>query len=232
MDAGPRAGGVFIVLEGPDGAGKSTQARRLAERLERSGFEVVLVREPGGTPLGERVRELLLDPAEPMSVRAELFLFQAARAQLTERVIRPALAAGRVVVADRFYASTAVYQGFAPGAEMRSPTLDPERAIELSLLATGGLLPDRTLLLTLPPERAARRLEAAAHARGTDRFERREPAFHAAVHEGYRRYRQLAPEPVVTIDADRDVDSVADAVWDAVAPLLGGVRHTEQGAGA
>jgi dTMP kinase len=209
--------GAFIVLEGPDGAGKTTQAGRLVAALASRGLDPVRVREPGGTSLGERVRAILLDPDEPMSVRAEMFLFQAARAQLTDSVIRPALAAGRVVVADRFYASTAVYQGHAGPAAL---PLGIERAIELSVLATGGLVPDVTILLDLAPERAVDRLDEAERETGTDRFEARDDAFRRAVREGYRRYAELAPEPVALVDADRAEDAVAaDVLAHALAVL-------------
>ena len=214
--------GAFLCLEGPDGAGKSTQARRLVAALQRVGLDPVLVREPGGTALGERVRDLLLgvpstaasaDKAEGVAIggRAELFLFLASRAQLTEEVIRPALRKGRVVVADRFYASTAIYQGYADG------TLSLEQTIELSLSATGGVRPDLTILLQLSAE-ASRKRTAAAGPR--DRIESRPPAYFQRVVAGYRLYPDLAPEPVQTVPGDLCEAEVEAKVYELVRAFL------------
>src|SRR5918998_6451224 len=140
---------MFITFEGVDGSGKTTQARLLADRLRAEGRDVVDTREPGGTPLGERVRELLL-AGEHVAPWAETALFAAARAQLVDEVIRPALARGADVVCDRYIDSSLAYQGIARG-------LGVERVLDLNLLATGGLLPDRTVLILLPPAEAVRR---------------------------------------------------------------------------
>jgi dTMP kinase len=203
--------GAFIVLEGPDGAGKTTQARRLVERLEERGLDAVLVREPGGTAVGEAVRAVLLDPAnEPMDARTELLLYMASRAQLCREVIRPALERGAVVVADRFLASSAVYQGIAGGVGL-------EAVREVGAVATGGLAPDLTLLLDLDPARA---LERVARGRSLDRMERKSIAYHRAVCEGYRAYAAGAPEQVERIDAGRPEAEVAEEVERAVDALL------------
>ncbi len=140
---------MFVTFEGVDGSGKSTQARLLAERLRSAGREVVLTREPGGTELGEQVRGLLLH-GERIAPWAEAALFAAARAQLVDEVIRPALARGADVVSDRYLDSSLAYQGLARG-------LGVERVLELNLLATSGLLPDRTFLIVVPPDEAAAR---------------------------------------------------------------------------
>jgi dTMP kinase len=195
--------GAFLVLEGPDGAGKSTQARRLAAALAARGPAPLLVREPGGTPIGEKVRAILLDPANAaLDARAELLLFMASRAQLCREVVRPALEAGRVVIADRFLASSAVYQGVAGG-------LGIEKVLEVGLFATGGLVPDLTILLEIPADEAARRV---AGARAKDRIEARSLDFHRAVAEGYRRYAAIARERVVRVDAAQPEDAVAREV--------------------
>jgi dTMP kinase len=189
---------VFITLEGIDRSGKTTQARLLAEAL---GPHSLLLREPGGTEAGERVRELLADPDLELDAMSELLLFGAARAELVTRAIRPALEAGRHVVCDRFTDSTLAYQGEARG-------LGRERVEALNRLATGGLEPDLTLLLRIDPEPAARR-EGEAE----DRFEREGLALQRAVAHAYDEIARRNPDRVVVIDADRDVDAVhADAI--------------------
>jgi len=203
--------GAFIVLEGPDGAGKSTQARRLAAALSSGGVEAVLVREPGGTAIGEKVRAILLDPAnDPMDARTELFLYMASRAQLCREVIRPALEAGRVVVADRFLASSAVYQGLAGKVGLAE-------TLSLGAVATGGLAPDLTILLDLDPERA---LERVVKGRALDRMERKSLEYHRAVAEGYRSYAALDRGRLARIDAGRSEDEVHVEVARLVRALL------------
>src|SRR5262245_1356222 len=145
--------GLFLVLEGPDGSGKSTQAKRLADRLEAMGRDVVLVREPGGTPVGERVRALLLDPeVGDLDALTEVLLYQAARRRLVVERIRPALEAGKTVVCDRWHFSTQAYQGAGGGA-------DPAAIRVTTRLATEGLEPRRAILLDVPDEAAAQRLD-------------------------------------------------------------------------
>jgi dTMP kinase len=206
------AGGRFIVLEGPDGAGKTTQAGRLVAALERrAGLAPALVREPGATRIGERIREILLDPAhETFDPRAELFLYMAARVQLCREVIAPALAAGRIVIADRFLASSAVYQGIAGGVGI-------ERVLELGSIATDGLAPDLTIILDLEAEAAAERV---ARGRERDRMERKSLDYHRRVCSGYREYARLAKEPVRVIDAARAPDEVFADVLAAVEAVI------------
>lgn len=189
---------MFITLEGIDRSGKTTQARLLGETL---GPDALLVREPGGTEAGERIRTLLADPAVELDPTAELLLFAAARAELVRTVIRPALEAGRDVVCDRFTDSTVAYQGAARG-------LGVERAREVCTVATDGLEPDLTLLLRIDPERAADRDGDSA-----DRIEREGIELQRAVMRAYDEIADDDPARVVVIDAERGPDAVhADIV--------------------
>ncbi|MGZ5312246.1 MAG: dTMP kinase [Solirubrobacterales bacterium] len=191
---------MFISLEGIDGSGKTTQARRLAESL---GPGTVFVREPGGTTPGERVRELLKDRALELDPLAELLLFCAARAQLVAEVINPAREAGRDVVCDRFSDSTIAYQGVARG-------LGADKVESLCDIATRGVWPDLTLFLRLHPEVAAERI--AAEGRAADRFEEEGLKLQKRVAEAYEEVAARHPERVRTIDASRPPDEVHAAV--------------------
>jgi dTMP kinase len=185
---------VFVTFEGLDGCGKSTQAELLAEYLRGSGAEVVATREPGGTPLGERIREVLLE-GDPISGWAEAALFAAARAELVARVIRPALERGAHVVCDRYLDSSLAYQGIARG-------LGVDRVLDLNVPAIGGLLPDVTFLLLVDPEEAARRS-------GSDRIEREGAGFRADVDRAYRELGGAFPRRIVQIEAARPVEEIA-----------------------
>ncbi len=191
---------MFISLEGVDGSGKSTQARLLVEAL---GPGTVAIREPGGTDAAERIRELLADPAVELKPLAELLLFLAARADLTERVIRPALEVGRTVVSDRFSDSSVAYQGAARG-------LGVGEVIGLCDTATDGLWPDLTLLLRVDPELGLGRAE------GEDRFESEGLELQHAVAEAYEEIAVIASDRVVVIDASGTVDEVHERVMEAV----------------
>jgi dTMP kinase len=191
---------LFISLEGVDGSGKSTQARLLVEAL---GAETVAIREPGGTDAAERIRDLLADPAVALEPLAELLLFLAARADLTERVIRPALEAGRTVVSDRFSDSSVAYQGAARG-------LGVGEVIGLCDAATDGLWPDLTLLLKVEPELSLGRAD------GKDRFESEGVELQRAVARAYEEIAIIASDRVVVIDADGTVDEVHERVMEAV----------------
>ena len=208
--------GHFITFEGPEGGGKSTHIRRLAERLRASGQDVVVTREPGGTPLGEAIRGLLQHDAagESPVPRAETLLFCASRAQLVQAVIRPALARGAWVLADRFADSTFAYQGAGRGFLLA----DLQAA---NAFATGGLVPDLTLLLDLDADEARRRLAGrGAPAGGADRFEREPPDFHARLRAGFLALAAAEPGRFAVIPAGRPVDDVADDVWRTVADRL------------
>lgn len=187
---------LFVTFEGVDGSGKTTQTRLLAEQLRSEGREVVETREPGGTELGERVRELLLG-GERMAPWAEASLFAAARAQLVDEVIRPALARGADIVCDRYLDSSLAYQGIARG-------LGVERVLELNLVVVGGLLPERTILLTVPVEDALRRKGDSL-----DRIERSGRDFIAAVDEAYRELAAIFAQRILLADGTQPPEQLA-----------------------
>ncbi|HOJ68669.1 MAG TPA: dTMP kinase [Candidatus Hydrogenedentes bacterium] len=204
--------GFFITFEGIEGGGKTTQSRRLAERLAAEGIDVVVTREPGGDPLAEAIRRLLLDPANaPVTPEAELLLYAAARAQHVARVIRPALAAGRVVLCDRYSDSTAAYQGGGRG-------VDHDTLRVLHRVATDNLWPDLTLLFDLDPETGLTRV--GGRGKDPDRMEGEDIAFHRRVRAAFLEAAQREPGRFRVIDASRDVDTVADTVWREVMPAL------------
>lgn len=197
--------GLFISIEGGDGAGKSTQARLLVERLGSLGRECVLTREPGGTPAGDAIRALVLDPAYTMSSRTELFLYEASRAELTSSVILPAIDRGKVVVCDRFFDSSTAYQAYGRG-------LDVEEVRALNLAATGHVRPDITVLLILDLARAIDRATSC----GADRLEMESHDFHARVIDGFLAIASAEPDRFVVIDATGTPEEVAARVWHAV----------------
>ena len=189
----------FITLEGVDGAGKSTQARLLARALELAGYQVVSLREPGGTAISEKIRALLLDPANTaMGDTCELLLYEAARAQLVHEVIAPALAAGKVVLCDRFYDSTTCYQAFADG-------LDRQMVRDANSLAVAGTHPALTLVYHITPEQAALRMAARGAA---DRMEAKGMAYQQRVAGGFRKIAKQDPQRVKIIDASGDIKCV------------------------
>jgi len=205
--------GLFVTFEGPEGVGKSTQAERLAQRLEEQGREVVRTREPGGTATGELIREVLQHnrTGEAIFPATEALLFAASRAQLVRAVIAPALARGACVVCDRFADSTTVYQGYGRG-------FDVERMIGINAFAIGDTIPDVTFLLDMDVavgfDRLHRRNRERAASR--DRFEREDMAFHERVRAGYLDLARRWPDRFVVIDASADEDAVAAGIWDVV----------------
>ncbi|WP_326524235.1 dTMP kinase [Sphingomonas sp.] len=204
--------GRFLSLEGGEGAGKSTQAARLAEVLAARGIEAIVTREPGGSEGAEGVRGLLLggDVAR-WSAHSETLLFAAARADHVEKRIRPALESGMWVICDRFVDSTRAYQG--------AQDIDDAAILALHAFGSKGLLPDRTLVLEIDHEAGGARA-ATRDAGALDRFGQRGPDFHAAVAAGFRRIAEREPERVRLIDADADPATVTDRLLEAIADLL------------
>lgn len=222
--------GWFITFEGGEGSGKSTQARRLGERLKAEAHSVTLTREPGGSPFAERLRTLILDPdLEAHTPLAEALLFASARADHLDQVIRPALAAGGFVICDRFLDSTRVYQGYAGRVE-------PRLLEALELIVVQHTKPDLTIVIDIPAEvglaRAALRLEPPApvapsekppkQPRGllADRFETRDLAFHKKLREGFIEIARLEPQRCVVVDGQKSPDEVSRDVWAIVQSRL------------
>lgn len=205
---------MFLSLDGGDGTGKSTQCRLLAEWLRAAGREVVTCRDPGSTPLGEAVRTLLLDRHE-LSIhrRSEMLLYMAARAQMVEEVVRPALAAGKTVLADRYLLANVVYQGYGGG-------LDVDTLWEVGRVATGNLMPRLTVVLDVSAEVATARLTGTP-----DRMESQGSAFHTRVREGFLAEAAKRPWEILVVDASADIGEVQQAVRKAVASVLGDDQH-------
>ncbi len=192
---------MFISIDGGDGTGKSTQVTLLARWLAEQGRDVVTCRDPGSTRLGEAVREILLGRHDLAIDRtAEMLLYMAARAQMAHEVIRPALAAGKTVLADRYLLANVAYQGYGGG-------LDVAALWQVGAVATGGLMPELTIVLDVPPEVAASRLR-----RELDRMELQGDAFHARVREGFLREAAKQPGRIVVVGASGSVDEVHEAV--------------------
>ncbi len=206
----PAAQGFFVAFEGPEGAGKSSQVARLATRLRDQGFDPVVTREPGGSRAGERVRAVLLDPELRLEPLSELLLYAAARAQHVVELIAPALAAGRLVLTDRFRAASVAYQAYGRELDLRFVEALNERV-------TAGLKPNLTILLDLPPELGLARVAARG---ATDRLERADLAFHARVRQGFLAQAQHDPGRWRVIDARHDEARVADGIWEALEPAL------------
>jgi dTMP kinase len=212
--------GLFLSFEGGEASGKSVQAQRLVEWLNGQGRDVVSVREPGSTPVGERVRDIVLHAQDiPLAPNAQALLYSTARAQLVRDVIRPALAGGKIVVVDRFYDSTLAYQGYGHGADL-------EQLRAVTAFAVGDTRPDRTFLLDLPVEVAERRQADRKPGREWDRFEAEARAFHERVRAGYLALARAEPRRFVVIPADRDAGAVAADISREVGALLGEPRPT------
>jgi len=207
----------FITFEGVEGCGKSTQIKLLAGRLEGMGERVLLTREPGGCPIADQMRSILLDAANSAMVpAAELLLYAAARAQHMEEVIRPALADGAIVLCDRFTDATTAYQGYGRG-------LDLNLISDLNRLATGGIRPDLTVLLDCPVETGLKRAMARINGSAGDREERFELeslSFHKRVRDGYLTLAAAEPERFLVIGADREIEVIEEAIFSALIPGL------------
>jgi len=206
--------GLFLSFEGGEASGKSVQAQRLAEWIRAQRREVVSVREPGSTPVGERVRDVVLHAQEiPLAPNAQALLYSTARAQLVRDVIRPALASGKVVIVDRFFDSTLAYQGYGHGADLAQLRAVTEFAV-------GNTRPDKTFLLDLPVEVAEGRATSRKPGRQWDRFESETRAFHERVRAGYLRLATDEPDRFAVIRADRDEDAVAADIRRVVERLV------------
>lgn len=204
--------GLLLTLEGIDGCGKSTQIGILEKRLHDSGISYITVREPGGTAVGENIRQVLLDNNYSPSLQAELFLYMAARSELTEQVILPALLAGKIVLCDRFTDSTLAYQGYGGGANLSLIRY-------LNRQATGGISPDLMILLDLSVEEAAGRRGATA-----DRMESKDFWYHQRVRDGYIEIANEEKQRVKIVDASDDMESQGRIIWNLVQELIAG--HT------
>ena len=207
--------GLFLSFEGGEAAGKSVQAARLAETLGAGGRDVLLTREPGGTPFAERIRDVLLHAREvDLTPEAQALLFSAARSQHTRDVIRPALAAGKVVVADRYFDSTLAYQGYGLGADL-------EGLRAMTRFAVGALVPQRTFLIDVPVAVTLARLAARSGTARWDRFHGDDRAFYERVRDGYLRLAAAEPRRFAVVDGDRPEDMVAADIRRQVDQLLG-----------
>lgn len=205
-----REGAVFISFEGGEGVGKSTQVCLLAARLEQAGYEVCCLREPGGTVIGEKIRHILLDTANTgMAPLAELLLYEAARAQLVAEVIAPALAAGKIVIVDRFIDSTWAYQAFARG-------LDQELVKTANALGSGGLVPMRTILLEQDVDTGL----SQATQEGADRLEEEGLEFHQRVHAGFKQLSEDHPQRIIAVSCQERKEDTHELIFAAVADLF------------
>jgi len=202
---------MFISLDGGDGCGKTTQIRLLAEKLQLHGHKFICCRDPGSTPLGDAIRNILLHRQELLiSDLTEVFLFMAARSQLVSEVVRPALEAGNIVIADRFLLSTFVYQCYAGG-------VSEEILNTISTVAVGKTVPDLGIVLDIPYESAIRRLGLRAV---PDRMESKGEEYHRRVREGFMKYACAESNRYVVIDADAPPNDVAETIWQIVSVLL------------
>lgn len=197
--------GMFITVEGPDGSGKTTQLQLLVRSLTEKGYEVVVTREPGGTKVGNSIREVLLSPEhDEMTPRVEMMLYAASRAQNIDQVIRPALKRGAIVVCDRFVDASIAYQGY--GLQY-----DLNQILSLNEWATAGIKPDLTFLFDLTPDQASRRMKDRGQ---LDRIESRDESFHQRVYDGFKKILEQHPDRMVRIDANATIEMIQDEVLD------------------
>jgi dTMP kinase len=203
--------GTFVTLEGPEGAGKTTQLKQLSKQLDILGIDHIVTRDPGGTPLGRQIRRILLNPENPVNPMSELLLYQADRAQHVGEVIMPALKEGKLVLCDRYTDSTMAYQGYARG-------IDFEIIEDLNLVATGGLRPELTILFDLESSEGLSRLHPGGH----DRLEREALEFHHKVRDGYHQLVKKEPERWKTIDASKPMTTVQTELRKVLSEQLSG----------
>jgi dTMP kinase len=216
--------GAFITFEGSEGCGKSTQARRLASRFEQNGRQVLITREPGGTAIGEKIRDLLQFAPESfaMTAETELLLFEASRSQLVREVIRPALEQGTIVISDRFFDSTTVYQGVAR-------KLEPDIVAALNDFAAGSDRPDLTIILDVDVDTArTRMLRRVRPAVALDRMEQEPLEFYERVSQGYRELARREPARIRLLDGTQSPDEIENEIWDMVSQRFPVVAATEK----
>lgn len=195
--------GLFISFEGSDGTGKSTQVRLLTEYLRSEGYDVLLTREPGGTVISERIRNIILDPSTPeMDGHTEALLYAASRAQLVAEVLRPAIESGKIVICDRFMDSSIAYQGYARG-------LGQDTIRMINEFAVHGLQPDITFFMDLPPEKAMLRVESQGH---KDRLEAEDMNFHDKVYQGFTELSRFYDKRYVRIDASESIEEISEKI--------------------
>lgn len=206
--------GLFITIEGTDGSGKTTQMGLIEEFLMKSGYDVLLTREPGGTRISEQIRDIILNPDHTeMGVYAEMLLYASARAQLVAEVVKPALEKGKIIVCDRFVDSTYAYQGFGRGISM-------EMLESINNFAIDGVMPDLTFFFDVDPVKALSRRRASSF---TDRIENEEMDFHKRVYNGYIKLSDRYPERIKRIDSDRPVQNIWEDVRNNLHKILGGI---------
>lgn len=209
--------GLFITFEGPDGSGKSTQLQRLSIYLKSKGLSVVTTREPGGTVISDKIREILLNPVhQEMSPQAEVLLYAASRAQHVWQKIIPALNEGRIVLCDRFVEASVAYQGFGLG-------FGEELIRQINHFATGGLIPDRTYLIDLDPETAKKRMslrEQSEFKQDFDRIEQKDVQYHQKVREGFHDLAQRFPERIRLLDGLQSIEAIQRVITEDLEPLL------------
>lgn len=204
--------GLFITFEGTDGAGKTTQIQRLSTELRQTGYDICLTREPGGTPISEQIRDMLLNPDHgEMAATTELLLYAASRAQHVSEIIKPALESGKIVISSRFADAMVVYQGYGRG-------LDLERINRLNRIATDGVTPDVTFVLDLPVEIGLQRVQESRG--GLDRLEREKIDFHQRLRDGYRALAEQEPQRLKLVDAQASPEQVYAQIEAAIQPLL------------
>jgi dTMP kinase len=203
--------GTFVTLEGPEGAGKTTQLKQLSKQLDVLGIDHIVTRDPGGTPLGRQIRRILLNPENPVNPMSELLLYQADRAQHVGEVIMPALKEGKLVLCDRYTDSTMAYQGYARG-------IDFEIIEDLNQVATGGLRPELTILFDLESSEGLSRLHPGGH----DRLEREAIEFHHKVRDGYHQLVKKEPQRWKTIDASKPMTTVQTELRKVLSEQLSG----------
>lgn len=195
--------GLFITFEGPDGAGKTTQVQRFVDQLKHQGFDVLMTREPGGTPISDKIRELILTPEhQEMDDITEVLLYAASRSQHVHEKVIPALKSGKIVVCDRFVDASIAYQGYGLGISV-------DEVKQINRFATSGLVPDRTYLLDVPVAEGKTRLLARS---GLDRIEQKGEAYHERVRDGFRQLAEQHPERIRVINAFRSIDTIAEEI--------------------